>query len=281
MNTRAFLGALAALSLASACPEAHAQVQASQSGWQWGNPTPQGNTIRALDVIAGRGYAIGDDGTALRTDDGGATWTGLATGTSQDLTRVQAVTPLTCLADPRRRRLCRAPFRRRRQDLPQDHPRPETNCPEKVSAAYFVTPEIGYLLLRNGNILRTTDGGESFGRGTAIPGTPGSSGGGQGVPADAIFTTSDAGVVFLAGTSTAFTEQYVFACLARGWVLLGKAVLVPARNTMPASEVVKIASAGTPWPPPELPGVPGIAVPRPKVWPPSVVRSTLPLRSSR
>ena len=93
MNTRAFLGALAALSLASACPEAQAQVQASQSGWQWGNPTPQGNTIRALDFIAGRGYAIGDDGTALRTDDGGATWTGLATGTSQDLTRVQAVTP--------------------------------------------------------------------------------------------------------------------------------------------------------------------------------------------
>ena len=72
---------------------ADAAVQVSQSGWQWGNPTPQGNTIRAMDFIAGRGYAIGDDGTALRTDDGGATWTGLATGTSQDLTRLQAVTP--------------------------------------------------------------------------------------------------------------------------------------------------------------------------------------------
>ena len=76
-------------------------MQASQSGWQWGNPTPQGNTIRALDFIAGRGYAIGDDGTALRTDDGGATWTGLATGTSQDLTRLR-LSRLTS-RDPRRR----------------------------------------------------------------------------------------------------------------------------------------------------------------------------------
>ena len=80
----------------------------------------------------------------------------------------------------------------------------ETNCPEKVSAAYFITPQVGYLLLQNGNVLRTTDGGESFGRGTAIPGTPGSSGGGQGVPADAIFSTADAGVVFLSGTNTAY-----------------------------------------------------------------------------
>src|SRR4051812_4673673 len=73
--------------------QAGAAVQVSQSGWQWGNPTPQGNTIRAMDFNQGRGYAIGDDGTALRTDDGGGTWTGLATGTSQDLSRVQAVTP--------------------------------------------------------------------------------------------------------------------------------------------------------------------------------------------
>ena len=203
MNTRAFLGTLAALSLASACPDAQAQVQASQSGWQWGNPTPQGNTIRALDFIAGRGYAIGDDGTALRTDDGGATWTGLATGTSQDLTRVQAVTPdvLVILGGDgcvvRRSDDGGTTFRK-------IYVLAETNCPEKVSAAYFVNPQIGYLLLRNGNVLRTTDGGESFGRGTAIPGTPGSSGGGQGVPADAIFTTPDAGVVFLNGTNTAF-----------------------------------------------------------------------------
>ena len=193
----------------SRCPEprfrmpatARAQVQVSQSGWQWGNPTPQGNTIRAMDFIAGRGYAIGDDGTALRTDDGGATWTGLATGTSQDLTRVQAVTPDVVVV------LGGDGCVVRRSDdggktFRKIYVLAETNCPDQVAAAYFVTPQIGYLLLRNGNVLRTTDGGQTFGRVTAIPGTPGSSGGGQGVPADAIFTTPDAGIVFLAGTNT-------------------------------------------------------------------------------
>ena len=55
----------------------------------------------------------------------------------------------------------------------------------------------------------------------------------------------------------------------------------PARNTRPASPVVKIASAGTLRPPPALAAVVGIAVPRPNVSPLSVVRRTLPSCSSR
>jgi len=64
-----------------------AAVTVSQSGWSWGNPTPQGNTLRAIDFVQGRGYALGAAGTVLRTDDGGATWSGLYTGTSADLDR--------------------------------------------------------------------------------------------------------------------------------------------------------------------------------------------------
>src|SRR4051812_33772570 len=156
-----------------------------------------------MDFIAGRGYAIGDDGTALRTDDGGATWAGLATGTSQDLSRLQAVTPEVvvvlggdgCVV-------------RRSDDAGATFHKmfvlAETNCPDRVAASFFVTPQVGYLLLRDGNVLRTTDGGQTFGRGTALPGTPASAAGGQGTPADAIFTTTDAGIVFLNGTNTAF-----------------------------------------------------------------------------
>ena len=70
-------------------------VQVPRSGWSWGNPTPQGNNLRAIDFVGGRGYAVGVAGTALRTDDGGATWSGLATGTSADLTRLQIVDPDT------------------------------------------------------------------------------------------------------------------------------------------------------------------------------------------
>lgn len=203
MISRAFLGACAALSLAAACPQAGtAAVQVSQSGWQWGNPTPQGNTVRAIDFTQGRGYAIGDDGTALRTDDGGATWSGLPTGTSLDLNRVQAVTPdvITVLGGD-------GCVLRRSDDggrtFRKFYVLTEINCPEPVAATYFVTPQTGYLLLRNGNVLRTTDAGESFSRVTAIPGTPGSAGGGGATPADAYFSTPEAGIVFLSNSNTA------------------------------------------------------------------------------
>ena len=69
--SKVLLAAAGAAAL-SAAP-AQGAVTVSQSGWQWGNPTPQGNTVRAIDFDAGRGFAIGDAGTALRTDDGGRT----------------------------------------------------------------------------------------------------------------------------------------------------------------------------------------------------------------
>src|SRR4051794_23071940 len=63
-------------------------VLVGHSGWYWGNPLPQGNTIKALDFSGGRGYAAGAFGTLLRTDDGGATWSGVTTGIVNDLSRV-------------------------------------------------------------------------------------------------------------------------------------------------------------------------------------------------
>src|ERR1700754_945788 len=163
---RSLAGALAATAVLAA--PAGASVQVSQSGWQWGNPTPQGNTIRAMDFVAGRGYAIGDDGTALRTDDGGATWLGLPTGTSQDLSRVQAVTPDTVIV------LGGNGCVVRRSDdggktFTKMYVLTEVNCPEAVVASYFTDPNTGYLFLRNGNVLRTTDKGQTFSRVTAIP----------------------------------------------------------------------------------------------------------------
>jgi photosystem II stability/assembly factor-like uncharacterized protein len=202
--TKKLVGAaVLAAAAAGAAGTADAAVQVSQSGWQWGNPTPQGNTIRAMDFSGTRGYAIGDDGTALRTDDGGATWTGLATGTSQDLARVQAVTPDVvvilggdgCVV-------------RRSDDggrtFRKVYVLAEVDCPDKIAAVTFVNPQTGYLFQRNGDVLRTNDGGQTFSRVTAVPGTQASAGGGAGVPADAIFTTPEAGIVFLAGGSTAF-----------------------------------------------------------------------------
>src|SRR6059058_6696214 len=83
--------ACAAALLAALPALAPASVQVGSSGWQWGNPLPQGNTLRSISFAGGRGYAAGDFGTLLRTDDGGATWIGLPAGTFQQLTLVQAL----------------------------------------------------------------------------------------------------------------------------------------------------------------------------------------------
>src|SRR5512132_430707 len=87
------LGALACVAgvLGTLPAVAPASVQVGSSGWQWGNPLPQGNTLRSMSFAGATGYAAGDFGTLLRTSDGGSTWTGLLSGTFTNLTEVQAI----------------------------------------------------------------------------------------------------------------------------------------------------------------------------------------------
>src|ERR671931_738539 len=78
---------LAALSLALAVPSSSfGAVSGGHSGWSWGSPLPQGETIQAIEFAQGQGYAAGQFGTLLRSEDGGATWAGLVNGTNEDLT---------------------------------------------------------------------------------------------------------------------------------------------------------------------------------------------------
>src|SRR5256885_13485681 len=70
-----------------------AAVSVGHSGWRWGNPLPQGNTIRVLDFNGGTGYAAGDFGTLLKTTDAGATWTGIPPGITASLRRVDVISP--------------------------------------------------------------------------------------------------------------------------------------------------------------------------------------------
>ena len=196
------LAAAGSAVLATGGATAHAAVQNSQSGWAWGNPQPQGNTIRAMDFAPGRTYAVGEAGTALRSDDGGRTWTGLASGTSANLDRVQVVTPDVVVLQGGDGCVVR-----RSDDGGRTFRKlyllAEANCEDRVQIAFFVDPAVGYLVLRNGTVLRTTDGGQTFGRTqTAVPGTP--QRGGSTEPADAVFTGPDTGVVFLRGGSVAY-----------------------------------------------------------------------------
>ena len=190
--------AVAALGAALAVgqPAAGAGVTVSQSGWAWGDPSPQGNTLRAISFAGSLGYAVGNNGTALKTLDGGATWSGLATGTSAELTRVQIIDPNTVVVGSANGCVLRIStdggviFTRIFTVA-------EENCPDQVQAFSFASPTIGFLLLRNGSVLATHDGGSTFSRLTGVPGTPASSSGGSNAGIDIHFTGPLTGIVFV------------------------------------------------------------------------------------
>ncbi len=73
-------------------------VALSTSGWNWTNPAPQGNTLNGIAFTGNTGFAYARGGTILRTDDGGDTWKGLATGTSALIYDVDLVDANTIVA---------------------------------------------------------------------------------------------------------------------------------------------------------------------------------------
>jgi photosystem II stability/assembly factor-like uncharacterized protein len=54
---------------------ASATGSTGSGGWVWQNPLPQGNTLNAVDFVdTGHGWAVGDNGVILATEDGGNSW---------------------------------------------------------------------------------------------------------------------------------------------------------------------------------------------------------------
>ena len=93
MRTRIAIAAVAAALVAVfvAALSSAAVVTTSHSGWTWGSPQPQGHSLKAIEFAGARGYAVGAFGTIVRTDDGGTTWAGLRTGTTQNLSGLQTI----------------------------------------------------------------------------------------------------------------------------------------------------------------------------------------------
>ena len=188
----ALVAGLAAL-LAAAVP-AGAGVSVGHSGWVWGNPLPQGNSIRVLDFSGGTGYAAGDFGTLLKTTDAGATWAGVPTGITSTINRIDVISPQSVVigggCSARRSDDGGATFHR----LPFTPS--ELRCQHSIQSMSFPSSAVGYILLADGTLLSTSDGGSSFSRRTAIPNTPAKGGSQQ--PTDIAFTSLTNGVAVTA-----------------------------------------------------------------------------------
>jgi photosystem II stability/assembly factor-like uncharacterized protein len=196
--------ALSVAALAAPGSAAAAGVSVGHSGWFWGNPLPQGNTIRTLDFAGGRGFAAGEFGTLLRTDDGGATWSGVPTGITSDLSKVDVVDPNTVIigggCSARRSDNAGVTFHR----LPFTPS--ELRCGSRVQSISFSSGTAGFLLLQDGTLLSTSDGGASFSRKTAIPGTAAHGDIPSATPTDIFFTSPTTGyaVTKLAGSGSLY-----------------------------------------------------------------------------
>jgi photosystem II stability/assembly factor-like uncharacterized protein len=166
--------AVAAAALLAPARPAAADVRTAHSGWAWASPQPQGQTIRALTFGGGLGYAAGRLGTVLRTEDRGRTWTGARTGTTSELTHVTVAGEDSVVAaggcdvirsDDRGRTFRSLPWISS-----------ASACPSQVAAIDFVDSQSGFIVLANGSVLRTGDGGRSWDPRVGIPQTLGPTG---------------------------------------------------------------------------------------------------------
>src|SRR5579871_5247045 len=166
---RILLAAVAACGMAvgGAQSASAAQVSVGQSGWAWGDPVPQGEMLNRVAFQGARGYAVGEDGTVLRSDDGGASWIGLSSGSITNLTLLQEVEPNTVVVGG----MCTvrestdggATFHR----LPVNET--EQNCATKIAAVSFLNPTTGFIEQSDGSVLLTKDGGQTLEPKTSVP----------------------------------------------------------------------------------------------------------------
>lgn len=174
MPNRSLATLLAALllTLALACAgTASAAIPAGNTGWSWANPLPQGNSLDSVAVSGGRAWAGGATGTLLHSDDLGATWTATRTGLLDDIRTIEAISPTSVVFAGR----CAL---RRTDDGGNTVKRlawgaSDDTCAAQIQAVSFPAPLIGYLLLTNGDVYATGDGGDSWNKRGVAPGSTG------------------------------------------------------------------------------------------------------------
>lgn len=172
MPNRSLATLLAALllTLALACAgTASAAIPAGNTGWSWANPLPQGNTLDSVAVSGGRAWAGGASGTLLHSDDLGATWIATRTGLLDDIRTIEAISPTSVVFAGR----CAL---RRTDDGGITVKRlawgaSDDTCAAQIQAVSFPSPLIGYLLLTNGDVYATGDGGDSWNKRGVAPGS--------------------------------------------------------------------------------------------------------------
>ncbi len=134
--------------------------------WEWMNPKPQGNSIYAVDFVNDNtGFAAGDFGTMIKTNDNGTTWTKVQTGTSRKFLSMDFVDLNTGYAGGDNQHL--------QKTINGGQSWQVLNLPREgqfdslfyIRDIHFINQNLGYVLgffLMESKIWKTTDGGNSW-----------------------------------------------------------------------------------------------------------------------
>jgi photosystem II stability/assembly factor-like uncharacterized protein len=199
-------GFAAAAALIALIAPSSAVAQRVSGTWSWRNPEPQGGIARGIVRAGSYEYAIGDDGTLLRGADGDAGWTVLESGLDEPVTDLEVLDETTIVIDTSSG--CETRISNDAGASFEPLFNTSASC-LPVAASSFVSSTTGYLLLRDGAVERTTDGGATFTAVSSIPGTPAAIGiedetrfaadEGRGVAVH--FTSESSGIAFVTPTT--------------------------------------------------------------------------------
>lgn len=170
----AALGVVLGASALAASTPASAGVALSTSGWEWSDPLPQGYSLSALSFAGDTGYAVGAGGTALLTKDGGQSFTGLFTGTSLSIDRVDLSSTGLALGTANRSGAKCSLLASRDGGTTFNRVligTSDTSCSgNQITAFDFVTGDLGYIMREGGAVLKTTDAGQSIANASTVDG---------------------------------------------------------------------------------------------------------------
>ncbi|MBD3383476.1 T9SS type A sorting domain-containing protein [candidate division KSB1 bacterium] len=138
----------------------------AQQGWFWQNPSPHGNGINDIQMIdSNLAFAVGTQGTIIRTDDGGLNWTMQFTDVTKEFFGVHFFNNTTGTVVGEDGIIMRT------TNGGQNWIQQESGVSVHLRSVYFETADIGIVVGDSGTVLKTGNGGNSWNRVT-IQGDP-------------------------------------------------------------------------------------------------------------
>jgi len=129
----------------------------SQSGWFWLNPLPQGNSLNSIKFVnSQKGFAVGNVGTIMRTNNAGENWSVFNTGFTNDLYSLDFTDESTLYSCGSGGIILKT------TNSGISWNRISSGTTDNLFFIFFSDINIGYICGQEGRILKTTDEGKSW-----------------------------------------------------------------------------------------------------------------------